>query len=395
MGSRSLLSALKAADGLAAFTATRRATSDDFIVAPGPQGAVGHEWLRADRRRRPDRDRRCLRDNESFCFSDMTLIFLIGEVPDDVREWHRLCKEALDRASLGDHGRGAAAARSSTAPAAPSRRRASRRRARSRRACRSPTASSTASGTGSGSGARGARTRSHLERRRSRPATWPPSSRACYRQGYGGVRLEDLGLLTDRRRNEVLTRLPIRPRPLSGQLPPRTSTPSSPRSGATRRRRSSPLRPTRRPHLRPATSTPSGAEEARGSPGAAVRQFYESNRPSPSSSSPASSMSPTTASTAISGGPGDKVAYHWEGEPARDAARSPMASSSARSSRTANGLSELLGKGTAVAIYMGMVPHCRSRCSPAHGSGRRTPSSSVGSPRIRSPPGSTTWVARC
>jgi Xaa-Pro aminopeptidase len=28
----------------------------------------------------------------------MTRTFVVGEVPDDVREWHRLCKEALDRA---------------------------------------------------------------------------------------------------------------------------------------------------------------------------------------------------------------------------------------------------------------------------------------------------------
>lgn len=72
---------------------------DDFIVAPGPQGAVGHDmgsgpiaagvpividiWPR---------------DNESFVFSDMTRTFVVGDVPDDVRTWHGLCKEALDRA---------------------------------------------------------------------------------------------------------------------------------------------------------------------------------------------------------------------------------------------------------------------------------------------------------
>jgi Xaa-Pro aminopeptidase len=72
---------------------------DDFIVAPGAQGAVGHDmgsgpieagvpividiWPR---------------DNESAIYCDMTRTFVIGDVPDDVREWHRLCKEALDRA---------------------------------------------------------------------------------------------------------------------------------------------------------------------------------------------------------------------------------------------------------------------------------------------------------
>jgi Xaa-Pro aminopeptidase len=72
---------------------------DDFIVAPGPQGAVGHDmgsgpihagvpvvvdiWPR---------------DNESFVYCDMTRTFVVGDVADDVRTWHRLCKEALDRA---------------------------------------------------------------------------------------------------------------------------------------------------------------------------------------------------------------------------------------------------------------------------------------------------------
>jgi Xaa-Pro aminopeptidase len=73
--------------------------ADDFIVAPAAQGAVGHDmgsgpieagvpivvdiWPR---------------DNESFMFCDMTRTFVVGDVPDDVRAWHRLCKEALDRA---------------------------------------------------------------------------------------------------------------------------------------------------------------------------------------------------------------------------------------------------------------------------------------------------------
>jgi Xaa-Pro aminopeptidase len=72
---------------------------DDFIVAPGPQGAVGHDmgsgpieagvpvvidiWPR---------------DNESFIYCDFTRTYVVGDVPDDVRKWHGLCKEALDRA---------------------------------------------------------------------------------------------------------------------------------------------------------------------------------------------------------------------------------------------------------------------------------------------------------
>jgi Xaa-Pro aminopeptidase len=74
-------------------------TADDFIVAPGAQGAVGHDmgsgpisagvpividiWPR---------------DNESFMFCDMTRTFVVGDVPEDVQRWHALTKEALDRA---------------------------------------------------------------------------------------------------------------------------------------------------------------------------------------------------------------------------------------------------------------------------------------------------------
>jgi Xaa-Pro aminopeptidase len=79
--------------------AARGTTADDFIVAPGAQGAVGHDMgsgpIRAGE---PIVIDIWPRDNESFCFCDMTRTFVVGEVPDDVREWHRLCKAALDRA---------------------------------------------------------------------------------------------------------------------------------------------------------------------------------------------------------------------------------------------------------------------------------------------------------
>jgi Xaa-Pro aminopeptidase len=79
--------------------AEHNTTAEDFIVAPAAQGAVGHDmgsgpiepgvpvvvdiWPR---------------DNESFAYCDMTRTFVVGDVPENVREWHRLCKEALDRA---------------------------------------------------------------------------------------------------------------------------------------------------------------------------------------------------------------------------------------------------------------------------------------------------------
>jgi Xaa-Pro aminopeptidase len=74
-------------------------TADDFIVAPGPQGAVGHDMGSGPVRAGvPVVIDIWPRDNESFMYCDMTRTFVVGEVPDDIREWHRLTKEALDRA---------------------------------------------------------------------------------------------------------------------------------------------------------------------------------------------------------------------------------------------------------------------------------------------------------
>ncbi len=74
-------------------------TADEFIVAPGAQGAVGHDMgsgpIRAGV---PVVVDIWPRDNESFVYCDMTRTFVVGDVPDDVREWHRLCLEALERA---------------------------------------------------------------------------------------------------------------------------------------------------------------------------------------------------------------------------------------------------------------------------------------------------------
>lgn len=70
--------------------------ADDFIVAPAAQGAMGHEmghgpilpgvtvvidlWPR---------------DRESTCFADMTRTFVVGEPSERAREWHRVADETL------------------------------------------------------------------------------------------------------------------------------------------------------------------------------------------------------------------------------------------------------------------------------------------------------------
>ncbi len=59
----------------------------------------------------------------------------------------------------------------------------------------------------------------------------------------------------------------------------------------------------------------------------------------------------------VDGGHGDQVAFHWEGEPAGDRRTITFADLQKDVVRFANALKALgVGKGTAVAIYMGMVP---------------------------------------
>ncbi len=59
----------------------------------------------------------------------------------------------------------------------------------------------------------------------------------------------------------------------------------------------------------------------------------------------------------VEAGNGDKVAYHWEGEPANETRTISFAELQREAVRFANGLRELgVRKGTPVAIYMGMVP---------------------------------------
>jgi len=79
--------------------AAHDATAEEYIVGPGAQGAVGHDMGSG-----PIPPSTPLivdifpRDNASAVYTDMTRTFVVGDVPDDVREWHRLVKEALDKA---------------------------------------------------------------------------------------------------------------------------------------------------------------------------------------------------------------------------------------------------------------------------------------------------------
>jgi Xaa-Pro aminopeptidase len=79
--------------------AQHNAICEDFIVSHGPQSAIGHHMgdgpIEAGE---PILIDLWPRDNESACCADMTRTFVVGDIPDEVAEWHRLCKEALDRA---------------------------------------------------------------------------------------------------------------------------------------------------------------------------------------------------------------------------------------------------------------------------------------------------------
>jgi Xaa-Pro aminopeptidase len=182
-------------------------TADEFVVAPGPQGAVGHDMgsgpIRAGV---PIVVDIWPRDNESSMYCDMTRTFVVGDVPEDVRAWHLLCKEALDRAlaeiSDGADGRKIFDGTCEIFEAAgePTQR---------TKEPGVPLAEGFFHGLGHGVGLE-----VHEEPRLGMASDHPLQAGdvvtiepGCYRQGYGGVRLEDLVLVT-RNGAENLTQYP-------------------------------------------------------------------------------------------------------------------------------------------------------------------------------------------
>ena len=182
-------------------------TADDFIVAPGPQGAVGHDMGSGPvRAGEPIVIDIWPRDNESFMFCDMTRTFVVGDVPDDIREWHRLTKEALDRALSeikdGADGRAIFDGTCEIYEAA------GQPPQRTKEAGKT-LANGFFHGLGHGVGLEvhespGMGMASKLPLKAGDVVTVEPG---CYKQGYGGVRLEDLVLVT-KDGAENLTRYP-------------------------------------------------------------------------------------------------------------------------------------------------------------------------------------------
>src|SRR5712691_4871964 len=70
--------------------------ADEFIVSHGAQSAVGHDMgsgqLSAGE---PIVIDLWPRDRETACFADMTRTFVVGEPPDELVEYQRLCRQAL------------------------------------------------------------------------------------------------------------------------------------------------------------------------------------------------------------------------------------------------------------------------------------------------------------
>jgi Xaa-Pro aminopeptidase len=82
----------------------------DMIVSHGPQTAVGHDMGSGQiRANEPIVFDLFPKDKETGCYADMTRTYVVGEPADEVREWHRLVKEALERSTAevkpGKNGR--------------------------------------------------------------------------------------------------------------------------------------------------------------------------------------------------------------------------------------------------------------------------------------------------
>jgi Xaa-Pro aminopeptidase len=76
----------------------RSMVAEDFIVAHGPQSAVGHDMgSGAIACGEPVVIDLWPKDMETACYADMTRTFVVGEPPEEISRFHALCKEALDR----------------------------------------------------------------------------------------------------------------------------------------------------------------------------------------------------------------------------------------------------------------------------------------------------------
>jgi Xaa-Pro aminopeptidase len=82
----------------------------DMIVSHGPQTAVGHDGGSGQLRpNEPIVFDLFPKDKNTGCYADMTRTYVVGEPSEEVARWHRLVKDAVDRSTAevkpGAHGR--------------------------------------------------------------------------------------------------------------------------------------------------------------------------------------------------------------------------------------------------------------------------------------------------
>jgi Xaa-Pro aminopeptidase len=77
-------------------------TIEIAIVSHGAQTAIGHELGSGQiERGEPVVVDLAPRDRETGCFADMTRTFVVGDIPAELAEWHRLTREVLEEVVAG------------------------------------------------------------------------------------------------------------------------------------------------------------------------------------------------------------------------------------------------------------------------------------------------------
>jgi Xaa-Pro aminopeptidase len=73
-------------------------SAEEFIVSHGAQSAIGHDMGSGEiRAGEPIVIDLWPKDAETACYADMTRTYCIGDIPDELRDYHSLVKESLDR----------------------------------------------------------------------------------------------------------------------------------------------------------------------------------------------------------------------------------------------------------------------------------------------------------
>jgi Xaa-Pro aminopeptidase len=97
-----LLTSERIKEAISGAFAAHGVVADEFIVAHGPQSAVGHDMGSGQIvPGEPIVIDLWPKDPETACYADMTRTYVVGEPADEILAYHRLCKEGLDRSLAG------------------------------------------------------------------------------------------------------------------------------------------------------------------------------------------------------------------------------------------------------------------------------------------------------